>query len=332
MTAAVEVTGITKSFAETGALDGVDLSFPESSILTAGLPRWTHAAYRAGRRTLLQMSVRLVVVRCALVLVAAWLVGGCGGSHEGTSGARTTTTQAFGRPMFDSCVRPGRNTRIVSVAAPGERVAAAALGHTGPAVIIANEQNDDPCRWLALARALTSRGLRALLFDYGVGDEAAEVLALARWLRRDGARRVAVLGGSLGGEVAIHAGASRQAAGVLDAVVSLSAPRSDRRYPDNVPAARRLRLPTLYVSSTDDPVTTFAKETRELHRATSAKVNELLLVEGDDHASALLTGPHRRQVLAAILRCQLNRWSWGYWSIVALLIAATWDMVNKPRL
>ena len=27
---------------------------------------------------------------------------------------------------------------------------------------------------------------------------------------------------------------------------------------------------------------------------------------------------------------QLNRWSWGYWAIVALLLAATWDMVNKP--
>ncbi len=29
---------------------------------------------------------------------------------------------------------------------------------------------------------------------------------------------------------------------------------------------------------------------------------------------------------------QLRRWSWGYWLIVGLLIAATWDMVNKPGL
>jgi pimeloyl-ACP methyl ester carboxylesterase len=257
---------------------------------------------RAGRRTSSETSVRPVVVWWALVLVATCLLGGCGGSHGGASGARTTTTQAFGRPTFDSCVCPDRNTRIVSVAAPGERVAAAVLGHSRPAVIIANEQNDDPCRWLTLARAVTSHGMRAMLFDYGVGDETAEVLALARWLRRDGARRVAVLGGSLGGEVAIHAGASRQSPGVLDAVVSLSAPRSDRRYADNLPAARRLQLPTLYVSSTDDPVTTFAKETRELHHATRANVNQLLLVDGDAHASQLFTGPHRRQVLAAILR------------------------------
>jgi hypothetical protein len=37
--------------------------------------------------------------------------------------------------------------------------------------------------------------------------------ALARWLRRASARRVAVLAGSLGGEVAIVAGASRRAHG-----------------------------------------------------------------------------------------------------------------------
>jgi hypothetical protein len=40
---------------------------------------------------------------------------------------------------------------------------------------------------------------------------------------------------------------------VLDAVISLSAPRSDQRYADNLPAARRLSLPTLNVSSRDAP-------------------------------------------------------------------------------
>ena len=98
------------------------------------------------------------------------------------------------------------------------------------------------------------------------------------------------------------AGASRQAQGALDAVISLSAPRSDRRYADNLPAARRLRLATLYVSARDDPVTNFARDTRQLHRATSARVNELLLVDGDEHASELVSGKQPRQVLSAILR------------------------------
>jgi uncharacterized membrane protein len=31
-------------------------------------------------------------------------------------------------------------------------------------------------------------------------------------------------------------------------------------------------------------------------------------------------------------RRQLARWSWGYWLIVLLLVAATWDMVFKPGL
>jgi pimeloyl-ACP methyl ester carboxylesterase len=243
-----------------------------------------------------------VTARCLLVLVGACLlVSGCGGSRQSTSTPRATT-QASSGPFSDDCVRPGRDVRIVSVPAPGERLPAAVFGRGETAVVIANEQNDDPCRWLPLARALASGGMRALLFSYGVGDEAREALALARWMRRDGARHVTVLGGSLGGEVAIVAGASRQARGVLDAVVSLSAPRSDQRYADNLPAARRLRLPTLYVSSRHDPVTTSAKDTRQLHRATPAQVNELLLVDGDEHASELLTGPHGHRVLAAILR------------------------------
>ncbi len=31
-------------------------------------------------------------------------------------------------------------------------------------------------------------------------------------------------------------------------------------------------------------------------------------------------------------RRELARWSWGYWLIVLLLVAATWDMVFKPGL
>lgn len=31
-------------------------------------------------------------------------------------------------------------------------------------------------------------------------------------------------------------------------------------------------------------------------------------------------------------RRQLARWSWGYWLIVLLLVAAAWDMVFKPGL
>jgi hypothetical protein len=49
-------------------------------------------------------------------------------------------------------------------------------------------------------------------------------------------------------------------------------------------------------------VSNFAKETRQLHRATAARVNELLLVDGADHASELVTGQHRTHVLTAILR------------------------------
>jgi hypothetical protein len=49
---------------------------------------------------------------------------------------------------------------------------------------------------------------------------------------------------------------------VLDALISLSTPRSNQRYADN-------------------------RHTRQLHRATSAQVGEQLLVNGDDHTCEL---------------------------------------------
>jgi hypothetical protein len=51
-------------------------------------------------------------------------------------------------------------------------------------------------------------------------------------------------------------------------------------------------------------VTNFAKDTRQLHRATSAQVNELLLVDGDDHASELFSGKTAPPLLSATLRFQ----------------------------
>ena len=75
--------------------------------------------------------------------------------------------------------------------------------------------------------------------------------------------------------------AARASPGV-DAVVSLSAERQiSARYRDILPAAHRARLPSLYVGSREDGYTSFGKETIQLHDATPAKINKLLLVSGD---------------------------------------------------
>ena len=52
------------------------------------------------------------------------------------------------------------------------------------------------------------------------------------------------------------------------------------------------------------------------HQSRAALGAERVLAEGDPREA----------------RRQLARWSWGYWLIVLLLVAATWDMVFKPGL
>ena len=57
-----------------------------------------------------------------------------------------------------------------------------------------------------------------------------------------------------------------------------------------------MRVPSLYVGSRDDGYTTFCRDTRQFHRATPAKVNQMLLVPGVD----LLSDANGRRVRAAI--------------------------------
>jgi pimeloyl-ACP methyl ester carboxylesterase len=49
-------------------------------------------------------------------------------------------------------------------------------------------------------------------------------------------------------------------------MISLSGERTLGAQPDLLPAARRLRVPTLWVSSDNDGYTTFGEETRRLYR------------------------------------------------------------------
>jgi hypothetical protein len=87
----------------------------------------------------------------------------------------------------------------------------------------------------------------------------------------------------------------------VDAVVSLSAERQlSAQYPDILPEAKRAELPSLYIGSQQDGYTLFGKETKELHAATPATVNEILLVPGSDHGVDLLSGAQGKRVQPAI--------------------------------
>jgi dienelactone hydrolase len=143
--------------------------------------------------------------------------------------------------------------------------------------------------------------VRSVVFDYAAASREGEVLAAARWLRAHGARRVVLVGASIGGRAVVTA-AARARPGEVDAVVSLSGERILGAQRDLLVDARRLRVPTLWVSSANDGYTNFATETRQLYRSARghARPDRLLVVGGDDHGIDLLTGSRARRVVPAV--------------------------------
>jgi hypothetical protein len=233
------------------------------------------------------------------VIVLVLLVVGCGGG-----GGQTTATHAPARraAAFDDCLRPGPAVQMVKVAAPGEQLPAVVLGSGGTTgVVFANQSASIACGWLPYARNVARGGVRSLVFDYGTAQREDEVLAAARWLRAHGAHRVVLVGASIGGRAVVTA-AARAHRGVVDAVVSLSGERILGAQRDIAIDARRLRTPTLWVSSLNDGYTNFADETRQLYRAAKghARPDRLLVVGGDDHGIDLLTGSQAKRVVPAV--------------------------------
>jgi hypothetical protein len=233
------------------------------------------------------------------VIVLVLLVVGCGGGGGQTTATHTTTP----RPAaFDDCLRPGPAVQMVKVPAPGEQLPAVVLGSGGSTgVVFANQSASIACGWLPYARNVARGGVRSLVFDYGTAQREDEVLAAARWLRAHGARRVVLVGASIGGRAVVTA-AARAHRGVVDAVVSLSGERILGAQRDIAIDARRLTTPTLWVSSLNDGYTNFAEETRQLYRAAKghARPDRLLVVGGDDHGIDLLTGSQAKRVVPAV--------------------------------
>jgi pimeloyl-ACP methyl ester carboxylesterase len=231
------------------------------------------------------------------VLALAWATA-CGGEGEPT---RPNATRVQAPGALQGCRAPGAGWQPLTVADGPAKLDAAVLGNGRRAFVFANDSRNQTCGWVPFARELADRGMRVALFEYASVGNPGEVRATAAAVRDRGANRVIAVGASVGARAVIQLAAERSPG--VDAVVSLSAERQiSFRYPDILPAARRARLPSLYVGSREDGYTSFGKETIQLHDATPAKIDKLLLVSGDDHGVDLLAGSNGQRVRSAILR------------------------------
>ena len=172
------------------------------------------------------------------------------------------------------------------------------IGSGSTAAIMANQDGGNLCAWLPLARGLARKGIRAVVFDYVGSATDDQILAIAAALRRDGVRRVALVGASTGGRLVLHAAARRPSD--IDSVVTLSAEQTGRTGYPTLSDARHLPMRAFYVGTAEDGYTTFAAETRTLYRATSAHGTKLLLLPGSAHGTDILESDHARRAIGRI--------------------------------
>jgi pimeloyl-ACP methyl ester carboxylesterase len=171
-------------------------------------------------------------MRRRLGLLGALLlaVAGCGGDSHGAARkqATPTPTAAPATAAAQRCGETGVRARAIRFRTrDGVRLSGAVVGSGPVGAVLIHEWPRDYCGWMPYAGYLSRHGVRALLFDLrcfgrsacpdgGRGHAIADVAAAMAELRRRGARRVALVGASMGGAIAVVAAARLHPAAVVD--------------------------------------------------------------------------------------------------------------------
>lgn len=215
------------------------------------------------------------------------------------------SASAQNRAVRHGCAKQGE---IRFRAADGLRLAGHRFGRGKTAVVFAHEARGGACQWIPYARALARRGYLTIAFDFrGYGRSQtpkrgawsrlpADVIAAAKLSRSLGARKVVVVGASMGGTNVVAAGANART--VIDGVISASAPTSYGRT-DALAAARRLQLPVLYVVGEGDEG--FVEHSRLLYEATSSPDKRLEILDSPQHGVFLAAEPAARSLIEAFI-------------------------------
>ncbi len=249
--------------------------------------------------------MRRVAAFCATLALPA-LVAACGSdsgptaSQTASQAATRTATSSTRVRGVDGCVPLAGGARAVTLHPPLSRpLHGVMIGSGTTAFVFSDESDEDLCSWLPFVKTLRTHGYSALLYDY-IDPSAlpADAIAGATAVRAAGARRVILIGASVGARGSIKA-ASANPPGVVG-VVSLSAERTVSSDPsDLVRRAAHVTLPALLISARGDPFAQGA--TGPLLRAMPSRRKRALILPGVDHGTALLTGNSDRRVQRAIL-------------------------------
>lgn len=201
-----------------------------------------------------------------------------------------------GSPAYPGCASgPDLHFR----ASDGTRLVGHGFGHGKVAVVLAHQYGGDVCEWAPYAQRLAGLGYTAIAFDlrgFGLSQHRTgealfrydlDVAAAAKLARAQGAKRVILIGASIGANAVVVAGASVKPP--VDGVVSLSAPATFRL--DAVSAAKTSKVPVVYVAGTIDEGGIYRQDARTLYNATAATDKAITLVPTAEHGVQLVGHP-----------------------------------------
>lgn len=216
------------------------------------------------------------------------------------AGSGTTATS------WDGCTRAPGELRFR--AADGTRLVGHRFGHSRTVVVLAHESRGSLCDWAPYGRRLARLGLSAFVFDfrnYGQSQtrayrqgqsQGADVAAAVKLVRRLGARKVFLVGASLGGSAVISAGAGVRPP--VNGVVSVSGAAD---LADALGSAGRLRVPVLYLAGRYD--VQFAEDAQRLYDATGSTDRTLRLLGRGEHGVELVAAsPSARSLIERFVR------------------------------
>lgn len=229
----------------------------------------------------------------ALVLGLLVASVGCGGDEA--EEAEPTTAQAGAAATTTSPPCGEKEAEAVTLeSGDGTELDVVLVGAGDTGVVLGHQLRSDYCSWVPFAMKLAERHMRALAVNFVSASPDEDMLAGARELRRRGAKRIILVGASMGGTAALVGAAKTDVAGVA----ALSAPRQFSGL-DALPSVRRLETPGLFLAGRQD--TAFAADARLLYRAMKSRDKALVLTTGYEHGTDLLQDPKAERALLEFL-------------------------------
>ncbi|MGH3036847.1 MAG: alpha/beta hydrolase family protein [Gaiellaceae bacterium] len=238
-------------------------------------------------------SGRLVVSAIGVLTLGLLVASaGCGGGDEGagptTSASGPTSTRAATACSEDEA------EAVTVTTQDGTELDAALVGAGDVGIVLGHQLGSDMCAWVPFATQLAKRNLSGLAINFVSASPDKDMVAGAAELQRRGAKRIFLVGASMGGTAALVAAADIDVAGVA----ALSAPQEFSGL-DALPAVRDLEVPVLFLVGRQDE--SFARDARRLFQVTNSPDKDLVVTSGAEHGTDLLGDPQAKRALVEFL-------------------------------